>query len=171
MGVAGHEHGAVAFALGLQCGEEGAHGLRHLAELVAREELEVDEHLVVARAAAVDFLAHGAEPARKHEFDLRVHVFDAVFYDEASLKGFGVDAAQFAQEHGQFVVGNEADAVEHGDVGHGAEYVVGGEQEVELAVVAYCEAIYLVGHAHGLLPEFGAAEAAVTVAVVSHIII
>ena len=142
----------MAFALGLQRVEEGAHSESHLAELAAREELEVEQHLVVARAAAVYFLAHGAEPAGEHELHLRVHVLDAVLYDKAAVGGLAVNVAQLVQEHGQFVVGYEADAVEHGHVGHGAEHIVRREQEVELAVVAHGEAVDLFGHADGLLP-------------------
>ena len=53
MGIAWHEHVLIAFALLLKFREEVAHRLSHLADFVAREKLEVNEHLVVARAARV----------------------------------------------------------------------------------------------------------------------
>ena len=70
-----------------------------------------------------------------------MYVFNAVFDDELSVLCGVVDVAQFVEQWLEFVVGNEVDAVEHGDVCHGAEHVVGCEVEVELAVVAYGEAV------------------------------
>ena len=58
MGIAWHEHVLIAFALLLKFREEVAHRLSHLANFVAREKLEVNEHLVVARASAMYFLPH-----------------------------------------------------------------------------------------------------------------
>ena len=70
-----------------------------------------------------------------------MYVFNAVFDDELPVLCGVVDVAQFVEQGLELVVGNEVDAVEHGDVCHGAEHVVGCEVEVEFAVVAYGEAV------------------------------
>ena len=109
--------------------------------LLAGEELEVEQHLVVARAAAVYLLAHVAQLAGEHELYLRMDVLDAVFDDELAPFGQGVDLLQLGQELLQLGGGEQADALEHGDVGHGAQYVVLGQVEVHFAVAPHGEAL------------------------------
>ena len=67
-----HQHVAVALAELLQLVEERADGRRRLPQLVAQKELEVDEHLVVARTARVNLLAYVAQTAGEQQFDLRL---------------------------------------------------------------------------------------------------
>ena len=152
VGVAGHEDVAVTLALLLQGAEQAAHGLGHAAQAVAGEELEVEQHLVVARTAGMDFLPHVAEAAGEHQLYLGMDIFYAVFDDEIPFLGLPVDVLEFAQQLRQFVVGNEADAVEHGDVCHGTHDIVGRKIEVKLTVVAHGKTVYLIGHLYRLFP-------------------
>ena len=143
---------AVTLALLLQGEEQPAHGLCHVAQPVAGEEFEVEQHLVVARTAGMDFLAHVAEAAGEHQFYLGVDVLNVVFDNEFSFFGLMVNFLELTQQLRQFVVGNEADAVEHSDVCHGTHDIVWSQVEVEFAVVAHGEAVYLVGYLYRLFP-------------------
>ena len=98
VGVAGHEDVLVALALPLQFGEECLHVLGHEAQLLADEEFQIDQHLVVAAASGVYLLAHVAEPTGEQQFDLRVHVFYVVLDDEPSFPYLGEDVPQLGQQ-------------------------------------------------------------------------
>ena len=128
--------------------------LHHVHQLVAGEELEVYQHLVVARAARVYLLAHVAELAGEHQLHLRVYVFHAVFDDKPALVGHVVDVLEFGGKRHELVVGEQTYRLQHGDVGHRAQHVVLGEIEVELAVAAHGEALYLLVYFKILFPEF-----------------
>lgn len=141
MGVAGHEDALVAFALADEHVEELLDGLGDVLDLLAGEELEIEQHLVVARAAAVYLLAHVAQLAGEHELYLRMDVLDAVFDDELAPLGQGVDLLQLGQELLQLGGGEQADTLEHGDVGHGAQHVVLSQVEVHFAVAPHGEAL------------------------------
>ena len=103
MGVAGHQDVLVALALLLQLPEEGLYVLGHQLQLTACEELQVHQHLVVARTARVDFLAHIAQAARQQQLHLGVDIFDALFDGELSVLYLAVDVAQFGQQGLQLV--------------------------------------------------------------------
>ena len=126
MGVAGHQDVLVAFALADEDVEQLFDGFGYLLDLCTGEEFQVEQHLVVARASAVYLLAYIAQAAGQHQFHLRVHVFHSVFYHEFSLFGLRIDVLQRGKQLFQFVGGQQADAFEHGNVGHGAKYVVLG---------------------------------------------
>ena len=85
-------------------------------------------------------LAHIAQPAREHQFHLRVYVFHSLLDDELSALGLSVDALQLVEQEVEFVAGEQADGFEHGDVSHGAEHIVLGEVEVHFAVATYGKA-------------------------------
>ena len=154
VGIARHEHVLILLALLLQFCEEVVDGLGHEFQLMAGKQLQVHQHLVVARAAGVNFLAHVAKLPCQHQFYLRVDILDALLYHKLALDSLLVDAAQLFQEHGQLVLADEADALQHGDVGHGAQHVVGCQIEVQLAVAAHGEALYLAVYLKVLFPEF-----------------
>ena len=151
--VSGHEHVLVLFALGEQFVEEQQHAVGHLAQFVAREELQVHQHLIVARASRVYLLAHVAQSACEHQLHLRVNVLYAVFDDERSLRALRVDVAQFGEQERQLLSVYESDAFEHGDVGHATEHVVGCQEEVHLAVSSHGEALNLRIHLEILFPK------------------
>ena len=158
MGIAWHEHVLIAFALLLKFREEVAHRLSHLADFIAREKLEVNEHLVVARASAMYFLPHVAQFAGEHEFHLRMHVFDTILNDKIARLCHLIDGTQFAKKNGQFLVGNQADAVQHRDVCHRAKHVILRQIKIEFAVMADREAVNLFRHMNRLLPKFRSVE-------------
>ena len=103
MGVAWHEHVFQLVALGNELVEEHLHQLGNVAQLVASEQFQVDEHLVVARAPAVYLLAHVAQPAGEHQLHLRMDVFHSVLYLEAALGSLAVDGAQLGKQLPQLV--------------------------------------------------------------------
>ena len=70
MRIGRHQFVAVLLRQRLQAVEQLAHGLRQMLQLIAEEELQVDEHLVVARPAGMYFFAHIAQPGREHELNL-----------------------------------------------------------------------------------------------------
>ena len=143
MGVAGHQDAFVSLALLLQLGEETLDVLCHEVQLLAYEQLEVNQHLVVATAAGVYLLAHVAQPTGQHQFDLRVYVFYAVLNREASLAYLREDVPQLSQQGLQFVLLEKPDALEHGDVRHRAKHVGLSQIHVHLAVASDGEALYL----------------------------
>ena len=154
VGVAGHEHMLVALALLLQFVEEAPDILGHEAQLLARPQFQVDEHLVVAAASAVNLLAHVAQTACEQEFDLRMHILDALLYLETAFLGIAVDAAQFGQQGVQLVAGEQSDALQHGDVGHRAQHVMASQIEVELTVSANGETGNFFVNVVALVPKF-----------------
>ena len=83
-----------------------------------------------------------------------MHVLHAVFNDEAPRCRLVVEGFQFGEQQRQFVVGNEVNAVQHAHVGNGAQNVVGGEIEVEFAVVSYGEAVNFFSDLYVFFPEF-----------------
>ena len=154
MGVAWHEDILVFLAQRLETVEEPGDGVGYVAKLVAHEELEVDEHLVVARAPGVDFLSDVAEAGCQHELHLRVDILDAGFDCElASLDDSG-NLAEGFQQHFEFLGAQQADAFEHPDVGHRALDVVAGETQVKLAVAADGELLYHFVRLKAFAPKF-----------------
>ena len=134
--VAGQQHLLVAVAEALQGTEQGQDLSAHGAQLVAQEELDVHEDLVVAGPPGVDLLAHLSELAREEQLHLGVDVLHVVLQHEVA----GLDARGDALERGaqrrQLVGRQQADALQHPDVRQGALHVVAGQGEVEHAVVA-----------------------------------
>ena len=154
MGVSWHEHVLVLVALLYELVEENLHLLGDILQLVACEQLQIDEHLVVARASAVYLLAHVAQFLGEHSLYLRVNVFHAVVDDKLSAFADAVDVFQFGEQRRELFLLEQSDAFEHGDVSHGAEYVVFGEIEVHLAVASYGEAFDLLVYLKVFFPEF-----------------
>ena len=146
MRITGHQHVAVAFAQLLQSVEERAHAVRRLPQFVAQEEFQIDQHLIVARAAGVDLLAHLAQTPREQQFDLRVDVLRPLLDLEPPLLDLASDLFQPRQQGLQLVGRQQADVFQHPDVGHRPFDVVPGQPHVELTVVAHRETFdHLVG--------------------------
>ena len=153
MGIARHEHLLVLLRLLYQFVEERLHLVGDVHQLVAREELQVDQHLVVARAAGVNLLSHVAEAARQQHLHLRVDVLDVVLDGELAALAQLVDVLQLGEQHGQLVFAYQSDALKHRDVGHRAQYVVLRQIEVHLAVAAHGEPVNLLVYLKVLFPE------------------
>ena len=65
-----HQYILVAFALHNQHMEQLFHSLRHFLYLCTGKELQIEQHLVVARTSAVYFLTYITQVARQHKFHL-----------------------------------------------------------------------------------------------------
>ena len=102
----------------------------------------------------MDFLAHVAELAREHELNLGVDILDILLNGELAVLAELVDVAELGEKLLQFVFLKEPDALEHGDVRHGAENVVFGEIHVHLAVAAHGEPLYLLVDLKVFFPKF-----------------
>ena len=140
-------------AEGLERAEDGQHLVAQRAELVAQEELEVHEHLVVAGTAGVDLLADLAQLAGEQEFDLGVDVLDVGLEREVAGLDALRDAGQGGVQHGQLVRRQQADAFQHLDVRPGALHVVARQPEVQHAVVADREAVDGLGRRSAFIPK------------------
>jgi len=154
MGVTGHQHILVTVALCHEFLEEDFHLFGNLAQLGTGEQFEVEQHLVVARTSAMYLFTHVAQLAGEHEFHLRVYVLHTLFDNKFATFSNGVDILQFGQQHLQFVGGQQADALQHGDVSHGAQHVVLGQIEVHFAVASDGEPFNLFVYLYVLFPEF-----------------
>ena len=127
--------------------------------LVAQEEFQVDQHLVVSRAARVDLLSDVAQPAGEQQLDLRVDILRVGFDLETPGLDFGGDLLQTGRQRAEFFGGEKTDPFEHGDVRQRSFDVVAGELQVEFAVVADGVLFdHLVGF-ETLVPKFGGAHA------------
>ena len=65
---------------------------------MARKELQVYQHLVVARTARMNLLAHVAQLAGEHQLHLRVNILDALLNDELATLADLIDVFQFLQQ-------------------------------------------------------------------------
>ena len=117
--VARHEHVLRLFAAALQGLEELVHKHHHLFQFMTDEELQVDKHLVVARATGMDFLTHIAQAAREQQLHLRVDVLDALLDDELATLALVVDVAQCVEQLLQLLLLEQSDGFQHGDMRHG----------------------------------------------------
>ena len=156
MGVAGHEHVAILIALGDELVEEALYFCGDVDEFVAGEELEVYEHLIVAAAAWVDLLTHIAQAAGEDHLHLWVHILDTLFYHKLTTLSCQVDILQLGKQLGEFVMLQKSDGFEHGDMGHGTQYIVFCQIEIHLTVATDGETLYLLVDLKVLFPEFHA---------------
>ena len=65
-----------------------------------------------------------------------------------------VDIPKLRQQLTQLVLFQQSDTLQHGDVGHGAQYIILGQIEIHLTVTSYGEALYLLINLVVLLPKF-----------------
>ena len=121
---------------------------------MAGKQFEVNQYLIVTRTARMDLLAHIAQLTRQHQLHLRMDVLYPILYHELSAFANLIDILQFSQQQRQFVLANEADTFQHGDMSHRAQHVVLGQIKVHLAVSANGEAFNLGIHLKVLLPKF-----------------
>ena len=154
MGVARHQHLLVAFAELLEPVEERLHVVGRLPQLVAQEELQVDQHLIVARAARVDLLAHVAQSAGEQQLDLRVDVLGVRLDFESAGRDLAGDRLQSGRQRRQFVAGQQPDLLEHGDVRQRSFDIVAGQPQVQFAVAAHGVGLDRTVGFETLIPEF-----------------
>ena len=154
MGVARHEHLLIFLAQKLQAVKKMACRLCYPAQLIAHEQLEVYEHLVVARASGVDFLSEVAVALGEHELHLRVYVLNTLFYAEFTAV-YGVEnLAQPLEQCVEFILFEQPYRLEHCYMGHGALHVVARQLQVEFAILSYGEFLYHFVGLKALVPEF-----------------
>ena len=142
------------FALGLQFFEQHPDFFGYFLELCAGEQFQVHQYLVVARPSAMDFLPHVAQFTGEQQFHLRVHVFHTLFDGEAPGFDVGMDAAQFLQQHRQFVLAEQSDGFQHGDVRHRTQYVVPRQIQIKFTVAADRELFYFLIDFRIFFPKF-----------------
>ena len=82
-----------------------------------------------------------------------MHVLDAILNLELTTFANLIDVLQLGQQQGQFVLANESDGFQHGDMGHRAQHVVLGQIEVHLAVTTNGEALNLGIHLEVFFPK------------------
>ena len=83
-----------------------------------------------------------------------MYVLDSVFDDELSFFSGCINVFQLVEQYLQFVGGQQADAFQHGDVGHGAQNIVFGQVKVHFAVTSYGETVDLFVYLNILFPKF-----------------
>ena len=154
MCVARHEHVLVLVALLDELVEEYLHVLGNVLYLVAGEEFQVDEHLVVAAASGMDFLTDVAELARQHQLHLGVDILHVGLYLELPILANLVDVLQLGEEFRKLVLPEHSYRLQHRDMGHRTQYVILGKIEVHLAVAAHREPLYLLIDLEILFPKF-----------------
>ena len=154
MGIAGHQHFLIAFALHNQHMKKLLNSLGNVFQLSTGEEFQVEQHLVVARTATVNLLAYIAKLTRQHKLNLRMNVFDAFFYHKLATLGRCVNILQLGQQQCQFIFCQQTYGLKHGDVGHGAQHVILGQIKVHLTVASHGETLYILVYLNGFLPKF-----------------
>ena len=154
MGIARHQRVLVLLAERLQAVEEQLHLVGQLTHLVAIEQLQVYQHLVVARAPRVYLLTHSPESLRQQVFHLRVHVLYALLYREVASLYVSGYALQFCRQHRQLVGSEQPYTFQHRDVSQRSLYVVASQLQVQFAIVAYGEILYQLVYIVTLIPKF-----------------
>ena len=154
MGVARHEDVLILLALGDEFVEKALHLVGYILELMASEEFEVNEHLVVARASAVYLLAHVAQLACEEHLHLRVDILYIIFDNKLSPLACLVDILQFGKQLGEFVFLKQTDGFEHGAMCHGAKYIIFGKIHIHLAVATHSESLNLLVYLKIFFPKF-----------------
>ena len=101
--IARHQHVFILVALLDEFVEEDFHLVGDILEFVTGKEFEVYEHLIVARTARVDLLAHVAEFAGEQHLHLRVDILHIVLNHELATLRQLVDVLQLRHQLRQFV--------------------------------------------------------------------
>ena len=153
MGVARQQHLLELLALALEQAEQGQHLVPEAAQLIPQVEFDVDQDLVVAAAPGMNLLAEVAELAGEEEFYLGVNVFHIILQHKGARRDAGGDFVQSAQQGLQLVGAEQADALQHRNVGLRALHIVGCEPQVEDAVVADREVLHLFGGGGAFIPK------------------
>ena len=154
MGVAWHEHVLILVALGNEFIKERLYLCGDVHQLTASEELQINQHLVVARTTTVNLLAHIPQFGGEEHLYLRVNVLHPIFYNKLATLAHGIDILQFGKQLLQFVGLKQSDALKHRDMCHGTKHIILGQIEVHLAVATNGEALNLFVYLKILFPEF-----------------
>ena len=126
--------------------------MHQLLDGAACEQAKVNQHLVVARASAVNLLAHVAKPLCEQQFHLAVHIFNAFFNGKLARLNFGVDVSQLGSEHRQFIGCEQPNAFEHSDVSQRAKHIVACQVHIHFAVTPHGVAFNIVVHRNRFFP-------------------
>ena len=101
----------------------------------------------------MDLLAHVAQLTGEQHLHLRVYIFDIVFDHEFATLCQVVDVLQLCQQLCEFVFLEQSDTLEHGDMGHRAQYIVFRQIEIHLAVTPHRKPLNLLIDLKVLLPK------------------
>ena len=95
MCISRHKHLFIAVALLDKLIEKSFRECCDVTDLVANKKLEVEQHLVVSRASAVDFLTRVAQSACEHQFHLGMDILHPLLNLELSFLNLLIDGFEF----------------------------------------------------------------------------
>ena len=154
VGIAWHEHILILVALLDQLVEEDLYAVGNFLQLMTGEELQVNQHLIVARTTRVDLLSHIAQTAGEDHLHLRVDILDTLFYHKLATLCREIDVFQLSEQLGELIMLQKSDGFEHGDMCHRTQHIVFRQIEVHLTVSSDGETLYLLVDLKVLFPEF-----------------
>ena len=117
--------------------EQPLHLFHGAANPRAREQFDVQRHLVVAGAAGMHLLSQRAQAG----FHFGVHVLSVNL--ELALQGLLTQFFQGGQQLRKLIGLQQSHLRKHRDVRHRPLYVVRGQQQIQLPVLSYGESVYL----------------------------
>ena len=130
MGVAGDDDIGIVLAEGDEGALEIIDFTEQAGDLVAEPEADIEGDLVVAGAGGVEF-GTGGYTLGELGLDVHVDVFEFVLPTELAGGDLFTDGVEAVDDGLELGFGEDADGLQHGGVGHGAEEVVLPEAPVE----------------------------------------
>ena len=128
--VAGNDYVRIAFAERDERALQSGDVAEERDDFFAQPEAHVERHLIIARAAGVQFRA-GGNPPGQLRLDIHMHVFEFGLPLELAGGDFPANLFQSPGNGGQLGPGQHTDITEHGRVGEGALEVVLPEPPVK----------------------------------------
>ena len=127
---------------GLQPPEKPLHCLRDSLQLIAEKQLQVYEHLIIARTPRMYLLSDIPKTRSQQELHLRMHILHSLLNDElAALYRVG-DILQSRKQHVKLLLREKTYLLEHLYVGHWALHVITRKAKVEFPVTTHRERLY-----------------------------
>ena len=102
----------------------------------------------------MNLLTHITQTTGEDHLHLRVDILNTLFNHELTTFCCLVDFLQCSQQLREFIMLQKSDGFEHGDMGHGTQYIVFCQIEIHLTVASDGEALYLLVDLKVLFPEF-----------------
>ena len=128
MSVTWHKHVFESLAGILKSLEQRFHLTSGLLYFRTSEKFQVDQHLIIARAACVDFFAHVAKFTGEIQLYLRMHVLNVRFNHESAFDSRRIHIPKFRQELCQILAWQKAYLSKHLYVGNGPKNIIWRKQ-------------------------------------------